>query len=65
MTDTYVSVGTAARRLSVSADSIRRWAKSGKIAAIRYPNGYLKISSRAIENILSATAATLSNRSIH
>lgn len=51
-----LSVAVAARRLDVCTATVRRWIQSGKMPAIRYPNGHLRVSSRVIENIQSTVA---------
>ncbi len=65
MTDTYVSVRTAAKRLSVCEETIRRYVKAGKIAGRRNPGGHFRISAAAIENILTTNATPLDKRHIH
>jgi ribosomal protein L34E len=54
---TYVGAGVAARTLGVSSDSLRRWAKTGKIDYIRTPGGRFRYN---LVSILSK--ATMSAR---
>jgi excisionase family DNA binding protein len=62
---TYVTVTTAAKRLGVCAETIRRWIRSGKIPAVRLPSQQVRISSVVIENILATPATPYNKRHIH
>jgi len=46
-----LTVSVAARRLSVCHATIRRWIKSGKLPATRYPSGQFRVSEIAILKI--------------
>ena len=53
-TPELVSVGTAARMLGVSDDTIRRWADSGQLPAIVLPSGHRRFQRTDVEALLSA-----------
>ena len=56
-TDTaeWVSPYEAARLLggAVSRGTLHRWAQEGKLTAIRLPNGWVRISRKAVEDLLT------------
>lgn len=49
----YISVTAAARRLDVDGETIRRWIKTGKLAAIQLPSGQYRVASAQVEKILT------------
>jgi excisionase family DNA binding protein len=55
VTDHWLSVTTAARLLDIHPETARRWIKAGRLVAVRYPNGYFRVSANAVEKILTTT----------
>ena len=49
----FLSVGEAARFLSVCTKTIRRWDKAGKILCSRTPGGHLRITIMEIERLMT------------
>jgi len=45
--------GQAAALVSVSIDTIRRWEKAGRIAALRTPTGHRRFRRGDVEQLLS------------
>jgi excisionase family DNA binding protein len=62
----YLTVSEAAEYLGVSADSLRRWDRSGKLAARRHPVSgyrlYLKVELDAFLKTLKAWPKSRKNR---
>ena len=52
MSDRFIPVELAAKRLCVCGETIRRWFRAGKIAGVRYPSGQYRISVAAVDQIL-------------
>lgn len=50
--DPYLSIPFAAKKLSVSRQTLWRWVKEGKINAIRLPSGRFRISSEDLKSFL-------------
>jgi len=50
--DPYLSIPFAAKKLSVSRQTLWRWVKEGKIKAIRLPSGRFRISSKDLTEFL-------------
>jgi excisionase family DNA binding protein len=46
--DRLLDVGTAARQLQVSAQTIRNWIRAGKLAAERSPSGRWRIKASLV-----------------
>jgi excisionase family DNA binding protein len=53
----WLSLGPASRLLGVDADTLRRWADGGRIAAFTTPGGHRRFDRRAVER-LAATRRT-------
>jgi excisionase family DNA binding protein len=53
----WLSLGPAAKRLGVDADTLRRWADAGRIEAFTTPGGHRRFSRRAIDRIIAERAA--------
>lgn len=58
----YLTVTETVRRLAgqgleVTDETVRRWAQSGKLPAIRLPSGQLRIASDDADAILQVPAA--------
>ncbi len=51
MSDEYFSLKVAAQKLGVHPVTLRRWAESGKIEAVRTPGGHRRFSSAEISRI--------------
>jgi excisionase family DNA binding protein len=49
----WLSLGPAAKRLGVDADTLRRWADAGRIEAFTTPGGHRRFSRRAIDRIIA------------
>lgn len=62
MNDTRPPLTTteAAAMLGVSAVTIQRWIRAGKIAAVRYPGGTLRIELAEVERIRNGQAVEAS-----
>lgn len=41
-----------ARRLNVNAETIRRWAAAGKLAAVTLPSGRLRFRPEVVEELI-------------
>ncbi len=48
----YLSTGQAAKRLSVTPDTILKWIKRGKLPAVRTVGGHYRVARECIESIL-------------
>lgn len=48
----WLSLGAASRLLGVNADSLRRWANTGRVACITTPGGHRRFSRRSLQQIL-------------
>ena len=48
-----LSVGTVARLIGVSSETVRAWARAGRIRAIRTPTGRYKIPEAVAEALLA------------
>ncbi len=48
----YFTTTQAARRLSVSPDTVLKWVKAGKLASYRTPGGHYRIPSQAVTALL-------------
>lgn len=53
MIESYLRIGDAARILSVSSDTMRRWAEEGIITAYRSPGGQVKFRERDVRELLT------------
>jgi excisionase family DNA binding protein len=51
--ETYLRIGDAARMLSVSVDTMRRWADEGVITAYQSPGGQVKFRQRDVQDLLT------------
>jgi excisionase family DNA binding protein len=60
----YVTVGYAADRLGVCAETIRRWIRSGALVAIR-PGHHFRILRVSVENKYSTNATTATRPRVH
>lgn len=50
----YIKIGQAAKRLSISTETLRRWDKSGKFPTFRHPiNNYRVYSEKQMNELLS------------
>ncbi|MCV7230720.1 MerR family DNA-binding transcriptional regulator [Mycolicibacterium komossense] len=49
-----LSVGEAASLLGVSADTLRRWEKAGRITSLRTPVGHRRYNRADVEALLTA-----------
>ena len=55
----YYTTTEAARKLAVSADTVLKWVKAGKIDSYRTPGGHARIPKEAVETLLpKSNAAT-------
>ncbi len=54
MNKNHFTTSQAARLLSVSADTVLKWVKAGKVASYRTPGGHYRIPSHAVETLLPA-----------
>lgn len=52
-----VPIGEAARLLGVSVDTLRRWAREGRIPVITMPSGHRKFHREDIEALKKPGAA--------
>jgi putative resolvase len=50
-TDETLSIGTAARLLGVSVDTVRRWEAEGKITATRTPGNQRRIPRSEVDRL--------------
>ncbi len=50
----HLSVGAAAALIGISADTLRRWEKHGRIASFRTPTGHRRFRRADIEALLTA-----------
>lgn len=50
----YLTTTQAAKLLSVSADTVLKWVRAGKISSYRTPGGHCRIPQEAIEGMLPA-----------
>ncbi|SKT96122.1 MerR family transcriptional regulator [Mycobacteroides abscessus] len=57
----YLSVGEAAGLLGISADTLRRWEKSGRIASLRTPTNHRRFRAEDIEALLDAPAKAVAS----
>ena len=48
----YLDIQTAAQRLGVCKETLRRWDKKGSITSYRTPGGYRRFLEVDIDNIL-------------
>ena len=55
MNKNHYTTSQAAKLLSVSADTVLKWVKAGKIASYRTPGGHYRIPADAVETLLPAT----------
>ncbi|XTP37143.1 excisionase family DNA-binding protein [Mycobacterium sp. TJFP1] len=53
-----LSVGEAAALAGVHVDTIKRWEKAGRIAALRTPVGHRRFRRADVEKLLTAEAAS-------
>ena len=53
---TLIRTGEAARRLGVDASTLRRWASTGLIKAVRTPSGEYRFRPAEIDKALRDTA---------
>lgn len=51
-TPSYLDISTAAQRLSVCKETLRRWDKKGTITSYRTPGGYRRFLEADIDQIL-------------
>jgi excisionase family DNA binding protein len=51
MLEKLLRTGEVAKRLQVSIKTVERWAKQGKIRAIEYPSGQIRIPESEVERI--------------
>jgi excisionase family DNA binding protein len=49
---TWLTVGQAAQRLNISADSVRRAVEAGRLQAGRTPGGHRRILAESVEKLL-------------
>lgn len=56
-----VTITCAAKRLAVCPRTIRRWIAAGKLSAIRYPSGRLRVSLRVIAKIKCGQMGTIAD----
>lgn len=54
----YLSIGEAARQLGVSADTLRRWDKEGRIEAIRTLGNQRRYRQSDIDALTTPSSAT-------
>lgn len=52
----HLRVGEAAALIGVSADTLRRWEKSGRISSFRTPTGHRRFRRDDVEALLKASA---------
>jgi excisionase family DNA binding protein len=56
VTKRYLTTTQAARLLSVSADTVLKWVRAGKIASYRTPGGHCRIPSEAVNTLIPSQA---------
>jgi excisionase family DNA binding protein len=49
-------VGAAAALIGISADTLRRWEKAGRITSVRTPTGHRRFKRDEVLALLEATA---------
>ncbi|WP_270483374.1 MerR family transcriptional regulator [Gordonia jacobaea] len=54
--EALIPIGDAARRLSVSVATLRRWERDGRIHAVRTPTGHRRFRLAEVESLLQAGA---------
>ena len=52
----HLPVSAAAALIGVSADTLRRWEKAGRIASLRTPTGHRRFRRTDVEQLLQASA---------
>jgi len=62
MSRDYYTTTEAANKLSVSADTVLKWVRAGKIESYRTPGGHARIPKESIQKLLPSDAETI-NRS--
>lgn len=55
MNKNHYTTSQAAKLLSVSADTVLKWVKAGKISSYRTPGGHYRIPADAVETLLPGT----------
>ncbi|MBD3258743.1 helix-turn-helix domain-containing protein [candidate division GN15 bacterium] len=58
MTKKYLTTTEAARILSVSADTVLKWVRAGKLASYRTPGGHCRILPEAIDSMVPGGKAS-------
>lgn len=53
-----MTTSEVAQALRVDSSTVRRWATTGAIAAVRLPNGTFRIPRTALDELLMPTEAT-------
>lgn len=51
---TLLTTGDVAKRFNVHAETIRRWANQGLIAAVRTPTGHLRFRPEDVESLVGS-----------
>lgn len=49
----WITVSEAARAAGVSPDSVRRWADSGRVEAVRTPGGHRRVNADSLTDALA------------
>lgn len=52
----HLPVGAAAALIGISADTLRRWEKAGRITSVRTPTGHRRFNRNEVLALLEATA---------
>ena len=52
----HLPVGTAAALIGISADTLRRWEKAGRITAVRTPTGHRRFKRDEVLALLEQSA---------
>jgi excisionase family DNA binding protein len=52
----HLPVGAAAALIGISADTLRRWEKAGRIQSFRTPTGHRRFKRSEVEQLLKASA---------
>lgn len=52
----HLPVGAAAALIGISADTLRRWEKAGRITSFRTPTGHRRFRRTDVEALLQASA---------
>lgn len=52
----HLPVGAAAALIGISADTLRRWEKAGRISSVRTPTGHRRFKRDDVLALLEATA---------